>query len=258
MRLKVRSVVGLLPLCAAAVFGPEQLAHLDGTLGRLRAPASAPDSRPSLHPLATGGMPAGTCCPLSTRTPRASSRSFSMKANPRAARGIRSLSLRMRAPLVSRSLDESRGLPAGGVGFRLFVGNSNGAARWDAGECILSAPSSPTTPTTETHIHGGGPDRSGRHMTLFELAHELARRYVDFYADYVRRRSSAARQIQTSALARLPMFTSISRDMVRSRCEPPYGWTAWWRPRCTLRLNPSAECSSARTRGSSARRRCDE
>ena len=56
MRLKVRSVVGLLPLCAAAVFGPEQVTHLDGTLGRLRWLLQArPELAGSLHPLGRPG-----------------------------------------------------------------------------------------------------------------------------------------------------------------------------------------------------------
>ncbi|HXT82717.1 MAG TPA: glucosidase [Acetobacteraceae bacterium] len=181
-RLKVRSVVGLLPICAAAVFEPEFQEHLPKVSERVsHLLRSRPELRRFVHPLDKPGQRGRHL--LSIVDEEKLRRILTVMLDEReflGPHGIRSVSRRHATqPYV---------LHAGGREFRvdyrpaesdsgMFGGNSNWRGPvWMPVNAMLVRALLVHYTYYGNELRVECPTGSGRLMTLFEVAHEIGRR----------------------------------------------------------------------------------
>jgi hypothetical protein len=187
MRVKVRSIVGLLPLCATTVFEPEQVTHLGATLARFRSLLqSRPELASSLHPLSHPGQAGRRLLSIVNEDKLRRILSVMLDEDEfLAPHGIRSLSRRHgEQPYTFRVAGQEYGvgyLPAESDS-GMFGGNSNwrGPVWMPVNAILIRA-------LLSYYAYYGDaftvdcPTGSGRHMTLFEVAQELTRRLAAIF-----------------------------------------------------------------------------
>ena len=255
MRLKVRSMVGLLPLCASTVFEADVADALSEADGDDRAVPEAPSRswcrtwrRPTRGSSATR---AGGCCRSSTRR---SWSACSATCSTRTSFSARTASARSRA--ITWTIRSS--FWVGGQEYKvqylpaesntgMFGGNSNwrGPVWMPVNVLIVRA---------LLNLYGfygddfkvECPTGSGQYMTLFEVAQEISRRLASTFLRDAERPAAGLRRHREvpgrSALARSDPVLRVlpRRQRRRARRQPPDGVDRPGRSRCST-------CSGAST-----------
>ena len=188
-RLKVRSLVGLLPLCATTVIEPWQRERVPRVAAALRR-ALRPHARAARHGIHPTG-PGHWACRRRHRGARHAERLRRILARMLdegeflSPYGIRSLSrVHARAPvrLARRRPGVPGRLPAGRVGHR-HVRRQLQLARpgLDAGERAAHPRAAPVLPLLRRRVPSRMPDRLRQMMNSFEVATEIANRLTRIF-----------------------------------------------------------------------------